>query len=126
MRGSVPDEVLDFMLDASLASIEKMESLRNPNSIQDYIKTACAHFNLPVEKVISKSRKRELVEARHFIAVMLLRKGYSLKMVAESLGARHHSTVIHARETVNDLCFSDEDFRSRKERFFNYINEYAN
>jgi chromosomal replication initiation ATPase DnaA len=123
---TIPDDVLDFMKNSALDAIERRERLGNPNCIQEYITTACEHFNLPKEKVISKNRKRELVTARHLIAVMLLNKGFSLKTVAQHLGSRHHSTIISARRTVSNLSFSDPDYNSRKRQFLNFINNYNN
>lgn len=86
-----------------------------------YIKQSVSEYTgIQVPKLESKSRKRELVEARQ-MAMWLIKKHctYSLKTIGESFG-RDHTTVIHSINTVNDLIKTDyahlEDTIKRIER----------
>ena len=79
----------------------------------DYIqKLVCDYFSVSVEQVKSKTRKREIVQARQismYFAKDLTKA--SLKNIGMYFGGRDHSTVIHACQTVNDLIETDKKFR---------------
>jgi chromosomal replication initiator protein len=80
----------------------------------DFIqKLVCDYFSIPVDQVKSKTRKREVVQARQismYFAKDLTKA--SLKNIGSHFGNRDHSTVIHACQTVNDLMETDKRFRS--------------
>lgn len=64
--------------------------------------------NLTEESLITKSRRRELVYARQ-LCMYLVHK-YSrvtLRTIGERLGGRDHTTVIHSKQTVMDLMYTD-------------------
>ncbi|MFZ1748975.1 MAG: chromosomal replication initiator protein DnaA [Saprospiraceae bacterium] len=72
------------------------------------------HFDLPVEKLHSKTRLRDIVMARQLS--MFLAKNYtnsSLKVIGNSFGGRDHSTVIHSLKTVQDMMDTDELFKDK-------------
>lgn len=78
-------------------------------SIQDLV---ADHFNLKVEILQSKSRKRHIVTARQ-LAMFFVKKhtNHSLKNIGKAFGGRDHSTVIYSCRTVNDLIDSDKSFQ---------------
>ncbi|WP_028297977.1 chromosomal replication initiator protein DnaA [Olivibacter sitiensis] len=80
----------------------------------DYIqKLVCEYFEVPVDMVKSKTRKREIVQARQIS--MYLAKNHtktSLKSIGAFFGGRDHSTVIYACQTVEDLIDTDKTFKS--------------
>ncbi len=81
-------------------------------SIEFIQKTVCDYFNIPVDLVKSKTRKREIVQARQismFFAKDMTKA--SLKNIGMHFGGRDHSTVSHACQTVNDLMDTDKKFR---------------
>ncbi len=81
----------------------------------DNIKILVAkHFDVPVEKLHSKTRMREIVMARQLS--MYLAKNYtnsSLKVIGDSFGGRDHSTVIHSLKAVQDLMDTDLLFKDK-------------
>jgi chromosomal replication initiator protein len=82
-------------------------------SIEFIQKLVCDYFTIPVEQVKSKTRKREIVQARQismYYAKDLTKS--SLKTIGMHFGGRDHSTVIHACQTVNDLMETDKKFRA--------------
>ncbi|MFN9582446.1 MAG: chromosomal replication initiator protein DnaA [Bacteroidota bacterium] len=82
-------------------------------SIEFIQKLVCDYFTIPVELVKSKTRKREIVQARQismFYAKDLTKS--SLKTIGMHFGGRDHSTVIHASQTVNDLMETDKKFKA--------------
>jgi chromosomal replication initiator protein len=79
----------------------------------DYIqKTVADYFNITVEELLSKSRKRDVVQARQ-IAMFFSKKltKYSLASIGNQTGSKDHATVLHACKTVNDLMETDKQFK---------------
>lgn len=70
------------------------------------------HFDIPLEKLHSKTRKRSVVMARQlsmFFAKKMTNK--SLKTIGEKFGGRDHSTVIYSCKAVQDLMDTDIAFK---------------
>jgi len=79
----------------------------------DYIqKVVCDYFDMPIELLKSKTRKREVVQARQ-IAMFFAKKmtKSSLANIGMHCGNRDHATVLHACKTVNNLIDTDKRFR---------------
>jgi chromosomal replication initiator protein len=75
-------------------------------------KMVCEYFNVPYDKLLAQTRKREIVQARQI--TMYLAKAFtknSLKTIGEHFGGRDHTTVIHSCQTVKDLMDTDTIFR---------------
>ena len=87
----------------------------------DYIqKVVCDYFDMPLELLKSKTRKREVVQARQI--AMYFSKCFtksSLATIGLHCGGKDHATVLHACRTVNNLMDTDK-------RFKNYIEELNN
>ncbi len=67
------------------------------------MKSVARYFSISVEDLKSKSRKKEVVNARQ-VAMYLAKEHtqYSLKAIGYHFGGRDHATVIHAIRTVNE------------------------
>lgn len=75
-------------------------------------KMVCDYFDISYDKLLQKTRKREIVQARQI--TMFLAKAFtknSLKTIGEHFGGRDHTTVIHSCQTVKDLMDTDHSFR---------------
>ena len=75
-------------------------------------KMVCEYFGVPYDKLLQKTRKREIVQARQI--TMYLSKAFtknSLKTIGEHFGGRDHTTVIHSCQTVKDLMDTDTLFK---------------
>ncbi len=79
----------------------------------DFIqKIVSDYFNLPLELLKSKTRKREVVQARQiamFFAKSMTKS--SLASIGLQCGGKDHATVLHACRTVNNLIETDKKFR---------------
>ncbi len=79
----------------------------------DYIqKVVCNYFNIPLDHIQSKTRKREIVQARQvamFFSKSLTKA--SLATIGSQIGGKDHATVLHACKTVNNLIETDKRFR---------------
>ncbi|MDD3201491.1 MAG: chromosomal replication initiator protein DnaA [Bacteroidales bacterium] len=74
--------------------------------------TVCNYFGITNDQFLSKTRKREIVQARQ-IAMYLSRNmtKTSLASIGSQLGGKDHATVLHACNTVSDLIDTDRSFR---------------
>ncbi|AYD47480.1 chromosomal replication initiator protein DnaA [Arachidicoccus soli] len=75
-------------------------------------KMVCEYFDVPYNRLLEKTRKREVVQARQI--TMYLSKTFtknSLKTIGEHFGGRDHTTVIHSCQTVKDLMDTDSIFK---------------
>ncbi|MEY4050806.1 MAG: chromosomal replication initiator protein DnaA [Bacteroidota bacterium] len=85
-------------------------------------KMVCEFFEVPYDKLLQKTRKREIVQARQI--TMYLAKAFTKnslktigehfggrKTIGEHFGGRDHTTVIHSCQTVKDLMDTDSMFR---------------
>lgn len=79
----------------------------------DYIqKVVCDYFDLPIEILKSKTRKREVVQARQ-ISMYFSKKmtKSSLASIGAHCGGKDHATVLHACRTVSNLSETDKQFK---------------
>jgi chromosomal replication initiator protein len=79
----------------------------------DYIqKIVSDYFQMDVETLQSKTRKRHIVQARQL--AMFFSKKFtkaSLASIGSQIGKRDHATVLHACKTVNNLAATDKQFK---------------
>ena len=100
-------------LDLAKQMIDKFVKNTTREISVDYIqKVVCDYFNLPMELLKSKTRKREVVQARQ-IAMFFSKKHtkLSLASIGAQTGGKDHATVLHACKTVNNLMDTDKRFR---------------
>ncbi|HIT48703.1 MAG TPA: chromosomal replication initiator protein DnaA [Candidatus Coprenecus stercoripullorum] len=93
--------------------IDKIVSVpKNDMSIERIKNTVCDYFGISSERLLSNSRKREIVQARQ-IAMYLSRNmtNTSLATIGNEIGGRNHATVLYACNTVCDLMDTDRTFR---------------
>lgn len=80
----------------------------------DFIqKIICDYFNIPVDQLNSKTRKRDIVQARQ-LAMFFSKKltKSSLATIGLHCGNKDHATVLHACRTVNNLIDTDKSFKT--------------
>ena len=82
-------------------------------SIDKVQKVVCDYFNITRDDILSKSRRRQIVQARQ-IAMYLSRQyisNCSLATIGAEIGGKDHATVLHACTTVSDLMSTDRSFK---------------
>jgi chromosomal replication initiator protein len=108
----------EITLELAQDLIEKLiKSSKREVSIDYISKVVCDYFDLPVEVLHTKTRKREIVQARQI--AMYFSKSmtkHSLASIGSQIGDKDHATVLHACRTVNNLMETDKKFK-------NYIND---
>lgn len=82
------------------------ESLRDQLQdvdIRNVISTVCARLN--VSEILTKSRKLDIVEARHIVHYILtINNRLSLQQIA-NITVKNHATVLHSRNVIEDYMF---------------------
>jgi len=100
-------------IDLAKEVIQKFVTQDNKGiSVENIAKLVAEHFQVPVETLSSKTRKRDIVIARQLS--MYLAKNYtedSLKSIGANFGGKDHSTVIYSINTVRDLIDTDTIFK---------------
>lgn len=100
-------------LDLAKQMVDKFVKSTSREISIDYIqKVVCDYFDLPLEAINSKTRKREIVQARQ-LAMYFAKKHTkaSLATIGLHCGNKDHATVLHACRTVNNLIDTDKQFR---------------
>ena len=104
---------VEITLDLAKDVISKFVKNNRREVSIDYIqKVVSDYFQMDVETLQSKTRKRHIVQARQ-IAMYFAKKftKASLASIGTQIGRRDHATVLHACKTVDNLSFTDKQFR---------------
>lgn len=103
----------EITIDLAAKLINKLvKNSQRELSIEYISKVVCDYFNMPVEALQTKTRKREIVQARQI--AMYFSKSltkYSLASIGAQIGSKDHATVLHACKTVSNLKDTDKNFR---------------
>ncbi len=103
----------EITLDLTAKLITKLvKNSRRELSIEYISKVVCDYFDMPVETIQAKTRKREIVQARQI--TMFFSKNltkHSLASIGAQVGNKDHATVLHACKTVKNLRDTDKNFR---------------
>jgi len=84
-----------------------------PNIISSLgiIESFCRAENIKLSQLRSSNRERRLVKPRHAL-MYLIRKhtGKSFSEIGIMFGGRHHTTVVHAYNEVENKILSDKEY----------------
>ncbi|MBQ6573073.1 MAG: chromosomal replication initiator protein DnaA, partial [Bacteroidales bacterium] len=105
-RETITMDLAQRLTDKIISPVSQEISL---DKIQD---TVCGYFGITRDLMLSKTRKREIVQARQ-IAMYLGRSltKVSLAAIGSQIGGKDHATVLHACNTVGDLIATDRTFK---------------
>ena len=104
----------DIDLELAQRIVKKVTHNENkPVTIDDIIRVVCTHYGLEPNTIHTKSRKRDVVQARQ--VAMYLAKTYtdlSTAKIGNLIGNRDHATVLHACKTIKALKDVDKAFQT--------------
>lgn len=82
--------------------------------MSDILGCVSEHFNVPQKAIVSDSRSKEVMEARH-VSIYLAREltEHSLAEIGNAIGGRTHATVLHSLKQTKDWMSSDPVFRHK-------------
>ncbi len=108
----------EITLELAKKTISKLvKNTKKEVSIIQIQKVVCEYFNMNIDLLQTKSRKREIVQARQI--AMYFSKDLtksSLSAIGSEIGGKDHATVLHAYKTVRNLVETSNEFKV-------YINE---
>ena len=120
LEGSLISLVANATLAHKEATVELAQNItdkivgeqKNDLTIDKVQRVVCDYFNITRDTLLSKSRKRQIVQARQ-IAMYMTRNliNCSLSTIGAEIGGKDHATVLHACTTVSDLMSTDKEFR---------------
>lgn len=103
----------DLSLELLKETINKITSNQKKVINIPYIQeVVCEYFGLERDKLVSKSRKREIVLPRQLS--MYFSKEFTdatFKKIGDETGGRDHATVMHACDTIKDLSQIDKEVK---------------
>ncbi len=109
------DERIDMQL--AVKVVGKVVNMQphelTPERIREVV---CNYFAVSQDSVASKSRVREVANARHiamYLSKQMTKK--SLSEIGRTIGGRDHATVLHSCAVVNDLMETDKSFKNHVE-----------
>ena len=93
-----------------------------PGLIREVEQAVSQVWELPVERIKARTRKREVVEARQVSMWWRANHtGDTMARIGDMLGGYDHATVVHARKTVEILKENDKYFREKFNRVVNIM-----
>lgn len=99
----------------------------DPVNPKDIFHDICDYFKLDPEKVMTKSRKTELVQARQLTAYFLrIKTSMSWKSIGEFMAGADHTTAIHSKDVIVDLLGTSEGMRQHVSDLTNRLGKYPN
>jgi chromosomal replication initiator protein len=103
----------EITVDLAKQVVEKFVKNTKREVSIDYIqKIVSDYFQMDIDTLQSKTRKRHIVQARQ-LAMFFAKKftKASLASIGSQIGKRDHATVLHACKTVDNLSSTDKQFR---------------
>ena len=103
----------EITIDLARQIVEKFVKNTKREVSIDYIqKIVSDYFQMDIDTLQSKTRKRHIVQARQ-LAMFFAKKftKASLASIGSQIGKRDHATVLHACKTVDNLSSTDKQFR---------------
>ncbi|OEJ98772.1 chromosomal replication initiation protein DnaA [Flavivirga aquatica] len=103
----------EITIDLARIIVEKFVKNTKREVSIDYIqKVVSDYFQMDIDTLQSKTRKRHIVQARQ-LAMFFAKKftKASLASIGSQIGKRDHATVLHACKTVDNLSSTDKQFR---------------
>jgi len=107
----------EITIDLARKTVDRFVKSNTREVTIEYIqKIVSNHFNIPLDLMLSKTRKVEIVTARH-ISMYLSRKltKEPLVVIGEKCGKKDHATVLHACKTVKNIMDVDKSFKKNVE-----------
>lgn len=79
-----------------------------------YVDRVCELFNIKKTDIFSKSKKRNLVDARHLIYYLCFKRPMQITYIQQFMGNNgyniEHSSVIHGVAAVDKKISDDKDY----------------
>lgn len=93
---------------------------------ENIVELVCDMYGVTDEQLKHKTRERRVVEARHVLSWVLVKKmGLTLSEVGKTfLGGRDHTTVINSIERFNNIYDTEDEFRIKADLLIEKISTW--
>jgi len=96
--------------------------VRHSNSADRIVEAVEKHFNITLEQMRSKNRRRLICYPRQVaMYLMYKRTALSLKDIGQFFGGRDHSTAIHSNQAIENLMTTESLIREEVEMILNKL-----
>jgi chromosomal replication initiator protein len=115
MANRVGEVDLDFVKNYFSANSQesRIQNLASKLTPRHIISVCAKHFDIKTGDLCGKSRKKELVNARHITAYLLLTEiNLPLEEVGRLLGGRDHTSIMHARDKIHNDFSTNPQIRT--------------
>jgi len=130
LEGALISMLAQVTLNKKELTVEVAESIigritkakKKEHTVEAIQKTVCAHFDIAIEDVQSKSRKREVVQARQismYFAKTLTKE--SLMAIGAKIGNKDHATVLYACRMVRNYIDTDKAYKAQVDKIGNKL-----
>ncbi len=94
-------------------------------TLKHILKVVCDYYNVSIEDLQSRNRRREIVLARQ-VAMYFAKKftKYSLSTIGAEIGGKNHATVLYADKTIKGQLSYDKNLKSQIEDIEKRIETY--
>ena len=107
---------------ASTALNEAVSEEHEAVTSDKIIGSVCSFYKITRDKLLGKSKKKELVQPRQICAYLMCEiMNIPLVSIGETLGGRDHTTIIHSREKVSNLIKVNDRIAKEVEDIRNII-----
>lgn len=91
-----------------IQDIKFNKSKVTPEMILEVVAKNC---NVTIEEILSNTRKRNSVDARHYYCAVLRKQlGYSVTAIGKLVN-KDHTTIVHGTQKFYDRCSIDESYK---------------
>ena len=85
------------------------------NIFDAYVKQVTDLFDISENEIFEKSKRRDVVDARHLIYYLCFHRPMKLKSIQKYMGQRGyeigHSSIIHGIQMVREQVLNDQDYK---------------
>jgi len=85
------------------------------NVFDYFVKKVCKEFLITEDVLMMKSKRRDIVDARHLLYYLCFHRPMQIRYIQEYMSGYGydvgHSTIIHGIDVVSDKVESDEDYQ---------------
>lgn len=106
-----PSHELNMMeIETILGKTTNREKRKNVKPA-DIIKKTCEHFDIKISEIKSSGRSAKITKPRQVCMYILNKEfGYKLDEIARLLGRKDHTTVMHARDKIQEMMEKEPAF----------------
>jgi len=119
----IESEDLDGRYWLTVRTLKQFLKLKEDNKLVWNIKIAvCDEMNVNVDLIETKTRKKEIVQARQIIQfIVKYQTKWSLEKVGLFVGSKNHATIMHSLRTVRNLYETDKFYRKNVDKILKIL-----